>query len=139
MDYVLCRPIYTYPSTINLIYYYTKVLIWGTTFIIRNQKCDGKKSGKGITELKATRPNFIPFLATSCLYQGGYVWVQVSLTQRLTTCHADLMLYHSWSLYTSRGVHLILGQPGLTHFWAGYLWLVLLSATRCLYWGFNLT
>ena len=27
MDYVLSRPIYTHPSTINLMYYYTKVLL----------------------------------------------------------------------------------------------------------------
>ena len=95
----------------------------GTTFIIRNQKCSGKNSAKGTSELRSTRPNFIPFLASRCLYIGvhlttgqpdpkahqmsrwpdstalghqmpvmrGYIWAQVSLTQRLTTCHADLM------------------------------------------------
>ena len=108
---------------------------WGTTFIISNLKCYGKNSAKGTSELRSTRPNFIPFLATRCLYgrvcltaghsdpkahqiarwpdivlllatrclQWGYIWAQVSLTQRLTTCHADLMSYCSWSLDTSKG------------------------------------
>ena len=35
MDYFLCRPIYTYPYTINLTYYDTIVLIMKNTFLIR--------------------------------------------------------------------------------------------------------
>ena len=85
---------------------------WGTTFIIRNQKCYGKKS-----EQRSACPNELVLLLTMrCFYQGvwgwGYIWAKLSLTQRLTKCQADLKQYHPWLLDAStRGVHLTKGQP----------------------------
>ena len=51
------------------------------------------------------------FLATRCLYQGmgwgiegigvmrwGVIWLNISLTHRLTKYHAALQKYHSWPL-----------------------------------------
>ena len=50
---------------------------------------------------------FMLLLATRCLYLGrhqggiggqGYIWPNISLTHRLTKCHAELQWYHSWPL-----------------------------------------
>ena len=70
MDYVLSRPIYTYPSTINLMYYYTKVLLLRNYFYHQKLEMLWENSAKLTSELRSTRPNFIPFLATRCLYRG---------------------------------------------------------------------
>ena len=99
-------------------------------------------------------PDVVLLLATRCLY----------LVVCLSSGQPDLTLYWSWPPGASTGVHLSWvcanvkltlcsgtlghwmhlwgvhlssGQPGLTQFWAGYIWLVLLLATRCLYWGLS--
>ena len=64
MDYVLSRLIYRYPSTINLMYYYTKVLLLRN--LLLSSEMLRKKSEKGTSE-------------------------QVSLTQRVTKCQDNLM------------------------------------------------
>ena len=89
-------------------------------------------------------PDVVPHFVTRCLYHGvhlssgqldlcqyyfwapdtstmGYIWLKVSLGQRLTKCQGDLMLYHSLSLDVNWPyVSTILGHqiplPG------GYVW-----------------
>ena len=56
---------------------------------------------EGTPELVSVVSTLVPFLADiSCIYistilcqqmAGGYIWLKVSLTQRLTKCQADLM------------------------------------------------
>ena len=113
MDYVISIPIYTYPSTIYLMYYYSKVLLLQNYFYHEKSEMLWKKSEKGTSELRSTRPNLVLVLATRCLYWGctselrstrpnslpvlatrclyqGYISLQVSLTQQLSKCQADL-------------------------------------------------
>ena len=85
-------------------------------FIIRNQKCHGKNSAKGTSELRSTRPNFIPFLVTRCLHEGGVHltcrsawpkgWPNVKLTWAASTSQPDLTQFWSWPWDASIGVHL---------------------------------
>ena len=59
-------------------------------------------------ELKWMEPKLVPLMATRCLYLGalrgigvmgwGYIWQNISLTQRMTKCHADLQYYYSLPL-----------------------------------------
>ena len=80
-------------------------------------------------------PDIILFLVTECLYWG------VCLTEGQPDPKGHQM--SRWPdvvpLLVTRclcwGVHLSSDQPDLTQFWAGYVWLVLLLATRCLYGG----
>ena len=43
-------------------------------------------------ELRSMGHKFVPLLATRCLY-WGYIWLKVSLTQRLNKCQDDLTSY----------------------------------------------
>ena len=104
-------------------------------------------------ELRSTGPNWVPLLATRCLYQGvGYIWPEVSLTQRLTKCQADLKYYHSWLVDAStRGGGGGTEDIGVTGWgtcdqrsaWPEVdqmsCWpaVVQLLTTRCLYWGWR--
>ena len=68
---------------------------WGTTFIIRNWKCYGKKS-----EQRSACPNeLVPYLAMRCLYQGmcgwGYIWPKVSLLKVVANLGMRC-LYQGW-------------------------------------------
>ena len=90
----------------------------------------------GTFELKSTGDNFVPLLATRCLYWG------VHLTKGQPDPKGDQM--PSWSYVAPllatkclyQGVHLTKGQPnpkpGQMSSWP---YVVLLLATRCLYWG----
>ena len=49
MDYVLSRPIYSYPSTINLMYYYTKVLLLWNYFYYQKLEMLWKKVGTNVS------------------------------------------------------------------------------------------
>ena len=56
----LSRPIYSYPSTINLMYYYMpRYFFLGTTFIITNWKSYGKKSDQMSTWPEASSGGYI--------------------------------------------------------------------------------
>ena len=71
MDYVISRPIYKYASTINLMYYYSRVLLLQNYNYHKKSEMLWKKSEKGTSELRSSRPNLVPVLATRCLYQEG--------------------------------------------------------------------
>ena len=73
MDYVISRPIYTYPATINLMFYYSKVLLSQNYFYHQKSEMLWKKSEKGTSELRSSRPNLVPVLATRYLYQGVHL------------------------------------------------------------------
>ena len=69
-DYDISRPIYTYPSTINLMYHYSKVLLLWNYFYHQKSEMLGKKSEEGTSELRSSRPSLVPVLATRWLSQG---------------------------------------------------------------------
>ena len=98
-EYFLSRPIYLYPSIWFITT--TRYYFWGTTFIITNQKCYGKKSDQmstwpqaspvgGMSDQMSTWPTVVSHLATRCLCLMGYIWPKVSLTLSLTKCQPDL-------------------------------------------------
>ena len=67
MDCVISRSIYTYPSIINLMYYYSKVLLLWNYFYHKKSEMLWKKSEKGTSELRSIGHNLVPVLATRCL------------------------------------------------------------------------
>ena len=97
-DYFLSRLMYSYPSTINLMYYYTKVLLFRNYFYNHKSEILWKK----------VWPNAN---LVGSLILGG-VWPKVSLTWSLTICQSDpkphpgevhltkcqpdLKSYHTW-------------------------------------------
>ena len=123
----------------------------------------------GTSQLRSTRPNLKPLLATRCLYQGGTSEIRSTrpnlvplLTMRclyqgvhLTSAQADPTLYQSWLLdastvgYISAQVNQTQLSTTLDHEMplpggTSYLSstrpsLVPLLATRCLYQGVHLT
>ena len=120
-----------------------------TTFY--HQKSYGKNSAKGTSELRSTRPNFIPFLATRCLYQG------VHLTKgqpdpkahQMSSWHDVVLLLATRCLYqevclteyqSDPKAHQMSSWPDpkadQMSSWPDVLPLLL---TRCLYWGVHLT
>ena len=126
MDCVFSRPLYTYLSTINLVYYYTKVLLLRNYFY--HQKCYGKKSAKGTSELRSIRPNLILVLAPRCLYWGGVSGVDGGVGGIGVT-------YEKWTVYCKV---LLKTEDGLLQtieheLRSGGCKFVPLLATRCLY------
>ena len=64
----------------------------------------------------------------------AYIWLQVSLTQRLTKCQADLTKYGSWPPDASTGGMSEYQPDPKAHQMSRWPDVVLLLATRCLYW-----
>ena len=100
MDCVLSRPIYSYPSIINLMYYYTKVLL------SRNysyyQKCYGKKS-----EQRSAYPNaLVPNLTMRGLYQGVGVHLSKVSLLKVVQNLAMRCLYWGWDTSDQRSTKL---------------------------------
>ena len=136
---------------------------WGNTFMIRNQKCSGKKSAKGTFELMSTRTNWVPVLM---VLMGGVIWAQVNWTtlrsglvhhMPLLGCMSELRWASPWVHLTVHvkltwcssalshqmplpGVHLNTGQPdqkaNQMSCWPD---VVPLFVIRCLNWGVHLT
>ena len=66
---------------------------WSSITLDHYMPLTGVHLTKGQPEPKADQmsswPEVVPLLTTGCCY-WGYIWPQVSLTQRLTKCQADL-------------------------------------------------
>ena len=120
MDCFLSRPIYAYPSTISLMYFYPRVLLSRNYFYYHKSEMQWKK-----VWLKVNLPKIVTHLATRCLYQGvyltkghpaqssttlghempttgGYIWPKVSLPKVVSNLAMR---------YLFQGVHLAKGHP----------------------------
>ena len=122
MDYFLSRPIFSYPSTINLMYYYTKVLLSRNYFYNHNLEMLWKKVWP-----KVNPPKVVTHLATRCLYQGVWVGVGGTSDQR-SACQSSTKIGHEMSL-----------PGGTSNHRSTWPEVVPNLAMRCPFWGVHLT